>query len=59
MGWLVDDATERANVRRVQAEHARLAAQARAVARTAGPHRMSRIRVRGFWFPGRPVNAVA
>jgi hypothetical protein len=59
VGWMIDDATVRMNARREQAEHARLAAQARAVARTAGPHRMSRVKVRGFWFPGRPVNAVA
>jgi hypothetical protein len=59
VGWTTEEARERMQTRLAQAEHARIAAQARALKRTAGPHRATRLRVRGFWFPGRPVNAVA
>jgi hypothetical protein len=59
MGWTTDDGYDRMKTRRMQAAHARLAAEARVTKRTAEPHRMTRLRLRGTWFPGRAVNAPA
>jgi hypothetical protein len=42
-----------------QADHARLASEARAAGRRARAPRPRRARQRGIWFPGRPLNLPA
>jgi hypothetical protein len=53
-------AYDRMKTHQAQAAHARLATEARAAKHVAGPdhspHRHLRLRIRGVWFSGRPVN---
>jgi hypothetical protein len=52
-------AYDQIHIRHRQADHARLASEARAASREPRVPRPRRARQRGIWFPGRPLNLPA